>query len=171
MSCVFQNIDPPTPLSAGRVCSVYPPPLLRGEDPLAGYRGGWGSIFWKTQDTALYSTFIESHPWLWKSTWLPRAQLFLLSDQVVTTPPPSRCRTASSLLVPASQRPLLPPPSTPSPRLLPRPPPSPPSTLTLLEADSTRPPRPQPPPLFTPISCLTYHPSLFVTKSLPSSYR
>ncbi len=50
---------PPTPLSARRVC-IYPPPLLRGEDTLAGWRGGWGSIFWKTQDTALYSIYIES---------------------------------------------------------------------------------------------------------------
>jgi hypothetical protein len=43
MSRVFQNIDPPT-LSARRVCTVYPPasPLLRGEDTLAGRRGGWG---------------------------------------------------------------------------------------------------------------------------------
>jgi hypothetical protein len=32
--------------------------LLRGEDTLA--RGRGGSIFWKTQDTALYSTYIES---------------------------------------------------------------------------------------------------------------
>jgi hypothetical protein len=39
MSCVFQDIDPP-PSS---------PPLLRGED-------GLGSIFWKTQDTALYES-------------------------------------------------------------------------------------------------------------------
>jgi hypothetical protein len=37
MSGVFQNIDPPTPHSPG------------GE-------GGGGSIFWKTPDTALYST-------------------------------------------------------------------------------------------------------------------
>ncbi len=56
MSCVFQNIDHPTPLSARRVCT----PLLRGEDTLAWWRGGGGSIFWKTQDTALYSTYIES---------------------------------------------------------------------------------------------------------------
>jgi hypothetical protein len=55
MSCVFQNIDPPHPPL--RPASV---PLLRGEDTLAGWRGGWGSIFWKTQDTALYSTYIES---------------------------------------------------------------------------------------------------------------
>jgi len=39
MSCVFQNIDPPPPL---RPASVYPPPLFRGEDTLAGWRRGWG---------------------------------------------------------------------------------------------------------------------------------
>jgi hypothetical protein len=59
MSCVFQNIDPHPPL---RPVSVYLPPLARGEDTLAapGGEGGGGSIFWKTQDTALYSTYIES---------------------------------------------------------------------------------------------------------------
>jgi hypothetical protein len=31
---------PPIPLSARRVC--IPAPLLRGEDRLAGRRGGWG---------------------------------------------------------------------------------------------------------------------------------
>jgi hypothetical protein len=41
VSGVFQNIDPPTPpLTARRVC--YPPPSVRGEDALAGLRGGWG---------------------------------------------------------------------------------------------------------------------------------
>jgi hypothetical protein len=37
--------------------SVYPPPLLRGEDRLAGGRGGWGggSIFWKTREIGLPS--------------------------------------------------------------------------------------------------------------------
>jgi hypothetical protein len=39
MSGVFQNIDPPT---------------------LAGWRGGGGSIFWKTPDTALYSTDVNN---------------------------------------------------------------------------------------------------------------
>jgi hypothetical protein len=39
MSCVFQNIDPPPP-TARRVCT--PPPLVRGEDTVAGWRGGWG---------------------------------------------------------------------------------------------------------------------------------
>ncbi len=34
---VFQNIDPPP---RHRHASVYPPPLVRGEDTLAGKRGG-----------------------------------------------------------------------------------------------------------------------------------
>jgi hypothetical protein len=44
MSLVFQNIDPPPPFSAGRVCTV-PPAFVGGgggEDTLAGPRGGWG---------------------------------------------------------------------------------------------------------------------------------
>ncbi len=39
MSGVFQNIDPPH-----RPASVYPPPLVRGEDTLAGWRGGGGGV-------------------------------------------------------------------------------------------------------------------------------
>ncbi len=39
MSGVFQNIDPPTPSPPGE---CEPPPLVRGEDTLAGWRGGWG---------------------------------------------------------------------------------------------------------------------------------
>jgi hypothetical protein len=40
MSGVFQNIDP-RPLTDRRVCT--PPPLVRGKDTLAGWRGGaWG---------------------------------------------------------------------------------------------------------------------------------
>jgi hypothetical protein len=44
MSGVVQNIDPP---------------LVRGEDTLAGWRGGGGSIIWKTPDKALYSTYVN----------------------------------------------------------------------------------------------------------------
>jgi hypothetical protein len=40
MSLVIQNIDPPPPLH--RPASVYPLPLLQGEDTLAGGRKGWG---------------------------------------------------------------------------------------------------------------------------------
>jgi hypothetical protein len=57
---VFQNIDPPSP---HRPASVYPPPLVRGEDTLAGWRGDGGSIFWKTPGTALYSTYVST---LWR---------------------------------------------------------------------------------------------------------
>jgi hypothetical protein len=39
MSGVFRNIDPPPP---HRLASVYHPPLERGEDTLAGWRGGGG---------------------------------------------------------------------------------------------------------------------------------
>jgi hypothetical protein len=51
MSLVFQNIDHPPPLSARRVCSVYPPPLLRGEETLAGRRGGVGGQYFGRRET------------------------------------------------------------------------------------------------------------------------
>ncbi len=58
MSFVFQNIDPPPP-SPPDEC--VPPAFVAGVGhTLAGGEGGGGSIFWKTQDTALYSTYIES---------------------------------------------------------------------------------------------------------------
>jgi hypothetical protein len=53
MSDVFRNIDHPPP---HRQASVYP--LVRGEDTLAGWRGGGGSIVRETPDTALYSTYV-----------------------------------------------------------------------------------------------------------------
>jgi hypothetical protein len=53
MAGVFRNIDPPH-----RPANVYPPPLVRGEDTLAGWSGG--SIFWKTTGTALYSTYVST---------------------------------------------------------------------------------------------------------------
>jgi hypothetical protein len=52
MSGVFQYIDPPPP---DRPSSVYP--LLWGRE---GGEGGGGSIFWKTPDTALYSTYVST---------------------------------------------------------------------------------------------------------------
>jgi hypothetical protein len=55
MSGVFRNIIPP-PLTARRLCT--PSPLVRGEDTLGGWRGGGGSIFRKTPDTALYSIYV-----------------------------------------------------------------------------------------------------------------
>ncbi len=39
MSGVFRNIDSPPP---HRPAGVYPLPLVRGDDTLAGWRGGWG---------------------------------------------------------------------------------------------------------------------------------
>ncbi len=54
MSGVFRNIDPPPPHRPASVYYVvYPPSLLRGEDTLAGWRGGGGSTIRKTPDTAL----------------------------------------------------------------------------------------------------------------------
>jgi hypothetical protein len=47
-----------TPHPPLRLASVYPPPLLRGEDRLAGTPGGegdGGSIFWKTREIGLPS--------------------------------------------------------------------------------------------------------------------
>jgi hypothetical protein len=41
MSRVFQNIDPPFPSPHGECVPSAAPPLLGGEDTLAGRRGGW----------------------------------------------------------------------------------------------------------------------------------
>jgi hypothetical protein len=57
MSGVFRNLDPPPP---HQPASVYPPPLVRREDTLAGWRGGRGSKVWKTPDTALYSIRVST---------------------------------------------------------------------------------------------------------------
>ncbi len=66
----------PTPLSARRVCT--PRLLVRGRTHSLGGEGGGGSIFWKTSDTALYSTYVSA---LW-SQWIFRSQVPVLkSDQ------------------------------------------------------------------------------------------
>jgi hypothetical protein len=57
MSDVFQNIDSPPP-SPPSEC--VPPPLVRGEDTLAGWRGGGGVNIWEDADTALYSTYVST---------------------------------------------------------------------------------------------------------------
>jgi hypothetical protein len=80
MSGVFQNIDPPPPL---RSASVYPPPLVRGEDTLAGWRGGRGPIVWKTPDTALYSVYVST---LWARLFLIPGFSFVLSRYASTVP-------------------------------------------------------------------------------------
>jgi hypothetical protein len=48
----------PQPLTARLVC--IPPPLVRGEDTLAPWRGGGGSIVRKTPDTGLYSIYVST---------------------------------------------------------------------------------------------------------------
>jgi len=58
MSGVFRNIDPPPP---HLLASVYHPPAFgAGEDTLAGWRGGGGSIVRKTTYTALYSIYVST---------------------------------------------------------------------------------------------------------------
>ncbi len=47
------------PLTARQVC-VYPPPLVRGGNTLAGWRGGGVSIVRKTPDTALYYIYVST---------------------------------------------------------------------------------------------------------------
>jgi hypothetical protein len=54
MSGVLRNIDPHPPHRPASLCT---PPLVRGEDTLAGWRGGGGSIVGKTPDTTLYSIY------------------------------------------------------------------------------------------------------------------
>jgi hypothetical protein len=54
MSGVFRNNVTPH-----RPASGYPP-LVRGEDALAEWRGGGGSIVRKTPDTALYSIYVST---------------------------------------------------------------------------------------------------------------
>jgi hypothetical protein len=56
MSGVFRTIDPPPPHRT----ACTPPPLVRGEDTFAGWRGGGGSIVRKTPDTALFSVYVST---------------------------------------------------------------------------------------------------------------
>ncbi len=63
MSGVFQNIEPPPPPPPGEC--MNPPHQRRGRTHSLGGEGGGGSIFWKTPDTALYSTSAST-------LWVPR---------------------------------------------------------------------------------------------------
>ncbi len=65
MSCVFQNINPPTPLSARRMC-VLPPPTkaLYGEN-LCQRRYGMNGRF-----QLILSTEINANWFFWDSHWL-----------------------------------------------------------------------------------------------------
>jgi hypothetical protein len=53
MSGVFQIIDPPPPSPTGE---CVPPAFGAGVGHIRWVERGWGSKFWKTPNTALYST-------------------------------------------------------------------------------------------------------------------
>ncbi len=58
MAGVFQNIDPPPPSPPGEC--VLPRLWCGGRTHSLGGEGGGRSIFWKTSDTALYSTYVTT---------------------------------------------------------------------------------------------------------------
>jgi hypothetical protein len=60
MSCVFQSVDPLPPSPPGECIPVPPRLWCGGRTHSPGGEGRGGSIVWKTQDTALYFTYIES---------------------------------------------------------------------------------------------------------------
>ncbi len=88
MSGVFQNIEPPTPSPPGEC--IPPPPRLwcGGRTHSLGGKGGGVSIFWKTPDTALYSTYVST---LWvralNKNKLSRPPVFWQSRYSVPYPP------------------------------------------------------------------------------------
>jgi hypothetical protein len=69
----------------GRYTNPVSPPVKYvrcGDDTLAGWRGGWRSIFWKTPDTALHSTYVNT---LWSllraaPTWTTRCRRLREAD-------------------------------------------------------------------------------------------
>jgi hypothetical protein len=69
-SCIL-HAQPPTPPGTDppEGPPAHRPPLVRGKDTLAGWRGGRGSIVWKTPDTTLYSTYV-------RTLWLPIPLIF-----------------------------------------------------------------------------------------------
>ncbi len=63
----FPKYWPPIPLTARRVCT--PAFGAGGRTHLLGGDGGGRSMFWKTSDTALYSTYVSTLlPW-WRLVW------------------------------------------------------------------------------------------------------
>ncbi len=64
----------PPPLPTHRPDSVYPRLWCGGRTHTLGGEGGGGSIFWKTSDTALYSTYTST---LWACVWFDLVRLKL----------------------------------------------------------------------------------------------
>ncbi len=90
------ELSTPHSLTALRVCTL--PPLVRGEDTLAGWRGAGGSIVRKTPDTALYSIYVST---LWGALYAITTStceaihgksptILLLSSYLAPTPPPHK---------------------------------------------------------------------------------
>jgi hypothetical protein len=71
MSGVFQNIDPPPPSPPGE---CVPPAFVAGGTHSLGGDWGGGSIFCKTPDTALYSTYVST---LWYSDYIKTNTIYL----------------------------------------------------------------------------------------------
>jgi hypothetical protein len=64
-SLASSKILTPHPLTARRVCN--PPPLVRGEDTLAGWRGGWGvNILADARHRSVLYTYVST---LWCSVF------------------------------------------------------------------------------------------------------
>ncbi len=58
MSGVFRSIDPPPPSPPGECVPGSPLPLVRGEDTLAGWRGGAGAVVNSSEDARHCSVLI-----------------------------------------------------------------------------------------------------------------
>jgi hypothetical protein len=114
MSGVFRNIDPPSP---HRPASVYPPPLVRGEDTLARGRGVGGHCsvlyicnyfvgFWHGQKFGGFSMeyFVELKP-LFKGDSLTKLCVACLSAPVPLSActPKARPSLIAGLSAPAQQ--------------------------------------------------------------------
>ncbi len=85
MSGVFQNIDPSPP---HRPASVYLCLWCGGRTQSLGAEGGRGSIFWKTPDTALYSTYVSN---LWN---LPSKLSYAIAPTYLDVWPGTTCSLA-----------------------------------------------------------------------------
>ncbi len=85
VSCVFQNIAPPTPLSTQREC--LPPATKAGGTHSPGGEGGGGSIFCKTKDIGLASysnnlSTVHDYGNFWWQVWEDYGEVFGKNDTV-----------------------------------------------------------------------------------------